>query len=116
MKVVPIFVSTSLLLMSAASFAQSQPMTPAKSTPATQDSNSNQSNTSSSQSNMSDKQSAAKQKAASEHYTKLDTNKDGKLSAAEFSATPKGSKDFATLDSDKDGNLTTEEFAKHKMQ
>jgi len=104
MKIVSIVVSTSLLLMSAASFAQSQPMTPAKSTTPTQESS------------TPDKLTADKQKAASEQYTKLDTNKDGKLSAAEFNAMPKGSKDFATLDSDKDGSLTTLEFSKNKMQ
>jgi len=109
MKIVSIVVSTSLLLMSGASFAQSEPMTPAKSTAVTQHSDKTEMN-------KADTLTAEKQKAASEHFTKLDTNKDGKLSASEFGAMPNRSKDFGTLDADKDGSLTTIEFSKYKMQ
>jgi hypothetical protein len=109
MKSIPIVVSTALVLMSAASFAQNAPMTPAQSVTPTQVSSKTELST-------TDKLTADRQKASSEHYTKLDINKDGKLSLAEFNAMPKTGNDFGTLDSDKDGSLTMTEFSKQKMQ
>ena len=109
MKIVTIAVSTSLLPLSAAAFAQGEPMAPAKALSPTADSTTSEVAT-------PEQLTTEKQKADLDHYTKLDANQDGKLSQAECNAMPKVGKDFGTLDSDKDGSLTMIEFSKNKMQ
>jgi hypothetical protein len=48
-------------------------------------------------------------------FEKVDTNKDGKISKAEFEASNKerGDKKFAEMDKDGDGNVTKEEGKAH---